>query len=204
MDLPTGAFRTIYNGVPDLGAAAPRARRPGDPLVIGSLGRLHRQKGYDVLLRALAEIAEAELVLVGDGEERVSLEALAHELGVAGRVRFAGWDADARARLAGFDIFVLPSRFEAFPLSIVEAMLAGRPVVATDVGSVREAVRHGETGLLVLPDDPAALAAALVRLLGDGVDRARLAAAGRQLAARRFTPAVMAAAFERLYQELLE
>jgi glycosyltransferase involved in cell wall biosynthesis len=199
--LAPDSVRSIPNGVPD--AALEPLPRPFEGPTIGSVGRLDRQKGYDVLLLALAELPEAALVLVGDGPERRRLEAVAGDLGVGDRVRFAGWQAEPRRHLTTFDVFALPSRFEGFPLAIVEAMLAGLPVAATAVGSVPEAVREGETGLLVPPAKPDALAAALRRLLDDPALRDRLGADGRALALERFTAAAMARSFERLYEEIL-
>jgi glycosyltransferase involved in cell wall biosynthesis len=198
--LPEGSVQAIHNGVPDL-ELEPTTRN-GDRLVVGSVGRLDRQKGLDVLLRALVDVPEARLVLVGDGDERGSLESLTAELGLSERVRFAGWSDDPRRALASFDVFVLPSRFEGFPLAIVEAMLARLPVVATDVGSVREAVVDGDTGLLVPPEDPEALAMALRALLNDAERRAVFGARGRERALV-FSPAAMARAYERVYQEIL-
>jgi glycosyltransferase involved in cell wall biosynthesis len=194
--LPPGSVRTIRNGVPDV-PLEPLPRPFGGPTV-GSVGRLDRQKGYDVLLRALAELPDAALVLVGDGPERAALERQA-----AGRVRFAGWQDEPRGHLTTFDVFALSSRFEGFPLGIVEAMLAELPVVATRVGSVPEAVRDGETGLLVPADDPHALAAALRRVLDDAELATSLGRRGRELALERFTAAAMARAFEALYEEIL-
>jgi glycosyltransferase involved in cell wall biosynthesis len=200
--LAPGSVQSIPNGVPD--AALEPLPRPFAGPTIGSVGRLDRQKGYDVLLHALAALPDAALVLVGDGPEREPLEALARALGLGDRVRFAGWQAEPRRHLTTFDVFALPSRFEGFPLAIVEAMLAELPVVATAVGSVPEAVREDETGLLVPPDDPAALAAALRGLLAGPSLRLRLGKAGRALALERFTAAAMARSFERLYEEILQ
>jgi glycosyltransferase involved in cell wall biosynthesis len=199
--LPRGSVRTIRNGVPDVELEP--LPRPFEGPILGSLGRLDRQKGHDVLLRALAELPEARLVLVGDGPERAALEELALELGLGERVLFAGWQEEPRRWLTAFDAFVLPSRFEGFPLAVVEALLARVPVVASDVGSVAEAVREGETGLLVPAEDERALAAALRRLLGDEALRRRLGERGRELALESFTAAAMARSFERLYEEIL-
>lgn len=116
---------------------------------------------------------------------------------------FVGWSEDVRSHLAGVDLLVLPSRSEGFPLTIVEAMLAGLPVVATRVGSVPEAVRDGETGLLVARDDPVALAAALRRLADDPHQRRRMGARGRRVAAASFTVEAMAGAYEALYADVL-
>jgi glycosyltransferase involved in cell wall biosynthesis len=142
-------------------------------------------------------------VLVGDGGERAALERLAAELALDGRLAFTGWSEEARAQLASFDVFVLPSRYEGFPLAVVEAMMAGLPVVASDVGSVREAVRDGATGLLVPPNDPGALAAAVGRLLADPGRAREMGRAGRRLALERYTAAAMARSFECLYDEIL-
>jgi glycosyltransferase involved in cell wall biosynthesis len=199
--LSRGSVSTIYNGVPDeKRSARPRART--DPLV-GVVGRVEAQKGFDTLIRALAQIDGASLVVVGDGSERKALEELAQSLGVAERVVWIGWTDDPRGYLDSFDVFALPSRFEGFPLAVLEALLARSAVVAADVGSVGEAIRDGETGLLVPPDDPAALAGAIQRLLADEELRRRLGANGRRLVLQRFTADHMTRAFEALYSELL-
>jgi glycosyltransferase involved in cell wall biosynthesis len=200
--LPPGSVRTIYNGVPALAPSAAPARRLDGP-VIGSFGRLHEQKGYDVLIRALASVPDVRLVIVGEGPLRTELEQLAERLGVSGRVELVGWRDDARSWLDAFDVFVLPSRFEGFPLSIVEAMLASTPVIASDVGSVSEAVLHERTGLLVPPEDPDALSAAIAALIADEERRAELAHAARERALEEFTSAVMARRFSELYAEIL-
>ncbi|HKN93587.1 MAG TPA: glycosyltransferase family 4 protein, partial [Thermoleophilaceae bacterium] len=199
--LPQGSVLTIYNGVPDV--PVQRAEPPLGRPVIGSLGRLSEQKSYDVLIRALAELPDAGLVLVGDGPERPALERLAEELGVRSRLHITGWTDSARAHLGYFDVFALVSHYEAFPLSILEAMLAGVPVVATDVGSVSESVHDGQTGVLVPPGSPAEVARAIRSLL-DEPERARsLARNARQAALDRFTASAMAASYVRLYDGLL-
>jgi glycosyltransferase involved in cell wall biosynthesis len=201
--LPVGSVRAIPNGVPPP-VAAPRLvpRLIAGP-VIGSLGRLTAQKGYDALVRALPSLPGATLVLVGDGEERGALEALAAELGVADRLRITGWTADARRYLPTFDAFALPSLWEGMPLVLLEAMHDGLPVVATDVGSVAEAVTDGETGFVVPAGDEAALRERLARLLGDADLRRRLGARARALAAEEFTAAAMARRYEAVYREVL-
>lgn len=199
--LRRASLRTIHNGIPDL-ELEPLPRVPGG-FVVGSLGRLHAQKGYDVLVRALARLEGVTAVLVGDGEERQELLELAAALGVADRFVVRGWADDARRHLAGFDAFVLPSRFEAFPLSIVEAMLAGLPVVAGDVGSVSEAVVDGSTGLLVPAGDVDALVVAIERLRADATLREEMGARGRRRALDLFTAEAMAARFDALYDEVV-
>jgi glycosyltransferase involved in cell wall biosynthesis len=199
--LPAGSVHTIHNGVPDEPTATlPHpTRRP----VIGAVGRLEHQKGFDVLLRALADVPEASLSIAGDGSERATLERLANELRVADRVQWHGWSDDPRGLLGAFDVFAVPSRFEGFPLVILEALLARTFVVAADVGSVAESVVDGETGLLVPSEDPRALAAALRRGLADEAFRRRLGDQGRQLVLERFTADHMSRGFVSLYDELL-
>jgi glycosyltransferase involved in cell wall biosynthesis len=201
LGLATGSVRTIHNGVPDI-AVEPRDRVGPGPIV-GAVGRIEQQKGFDVLLRAFRDVDEATLVIVGDGSEREGLQALGRELGIDARVVWQGWSESARSYFRSFDVFVLPSRFEGFPLAVLEAHLAETAVVAADVGSVRDAVRHGETGLLVPPEDGEALAAAIRRLLGDADLRRRLARSGRRLVLERFTADHMARSFRALYDELV-
>jgi glycosyltransferase involved in cell wall biosynthesis len=199
--LRPGSVRTIRNGVPELRPAPPPPGAQARP-VVGSVGRLDAEKGYETLLRALPGLS-ATAVLVGDGPDRGRLERLAAELGVAEQFVVAGWTDDPRRHLASFTVFCLPSRSESFPLTIVEAMLAGLAVVSTDVGSVAEAVRDGQTGLLVPRDDPQALADALRRLLDDTPLRDSMGRRGRELALECFTAERMVASFEQLYEEML-
>jgi hypothetical protein len=131
-------------------------------------------------------------VVIGEGQERESILRAARAHGVADRLTLTGWLDEPVRRAAEFDVFVLPSRNEGFPLVILEAMLAGVPVVATDVGSVGEAVEDGVTGLLVQSESPDALAQAIRRLLDDAELRTRLAGAARARASTEFTSDVMA------------
>jgi glycosyltransferase involved in cell wall biosynthesis len=156
---------------------------PEAPARVVAIGRLVEKKGLDVLVRAAALLDPAVIVeIVGDGPQRERLETLAQ-----GRVRFSGalGHAEALARLRGASAFALPCRElasgdrDGLPVALVEAMSAGVPAVTTPVGGIPELVRDGETGLLAAPDDPASVAAALTRVLGDRALHARLAAAGR-------------------------
>jgi glycosyltransferase involved in cell wall biosynthesis len=201
LGLPPGSVLTIHNGVPDEQGAAADRPRPG--LLVGAIGRFERQKGFDLLIRALTEIEDASLVLVGEGSERPILEDLARRVGVADRVVWRGWTDGARSYFGAFDVFAFPSRFEGFPLALLEALLARSAVVATDVGGVSEIVHDGETGLLVPVEDPKALAGAMRRLLADTDLRERLGEQGRQRVLQHFTAAHMTQGFERLYDELL-
>jgi glycosyltransferase involved in cell wall biosynthesis len=192
--------RVIPNGVPDV--ALEQLPRPAEGPIVGSIGRLDRQKGYDVLVEALPRLSGVTAVVVGEGAERAELTRRAAELGVEDRLLLPGWSDDARRALTTFDVFVLPSRFEGLPLVLIEALLAGVPVVATRVGSVGELVTD-ETGVLVPPDDPQALADAVQALLDDPERRARLGAGGRRRALERFTIERVADSFAALYAEIV-
>jgi glycosyltransferase involved in cell wall biosynthesis len=199
--VPHDSIRTIYNGVPDLKLAS--LPRRSDEFVIGSLGRLEPQKGYDLLVRALPELPKVTAVVVGEGRERDRLAQLARRLKVSKRLVLAGWSEEARRHLTTFDLFILPSRFEGGPpLVVIEAMLAGLPVVATDVHNVKEAVLDGETGLLIPPEDVPAIAGAVRTLLDDPLRRRRMGQRGRKLALERFSIDAMAKAYETLYDEV--
>jgi glycosyltransferase involved in cell wall biosynthesis len=199
--LPPGSIQTIRNGVP-----APRARDragfgSGVP-TIGSVGRLDTQKGFDVLVAALAQLPDVHCVLIGDGPERDAILAAAQQHDVGDRLTLTGRLDDPADRVAELDVFVLPSRFEGFPLVVLEAMLAGVPVVATDVGAVREAVADGATGLLVAPEDAAGLARAIRRMFDEPGLRARVTEAALARARMEFTADAMASRFVDLYRRV--
>jgi glycosyltransferase involved in cell wall biosynthesis len=199
--LPRDSVRTIHNGVPDE-LTPPPAREARRRPLLGSIGRLEPQKGVDVLIRALADVEEADLLVVGDGSERARLEELAHVVGVSNRVEWKGWSDTPRSYLGTLDAFVLPSRNEGFPLAVLEALLAGTAVVASDVGSVADVIHDGDTGLLVPPEDPPALAEALRRLLANRALGPHLGDRGRQVVLDRYTADHMTRAFESLYHDL--
>jgi glycosyltransferase involved in cell wall biosynthesis len=154
------------------------------------------EKGYDVLIRAMTELPGCCLVLLGEGPERARLTKLARQLGVEDRVELAGWIPSPWTDHFRFDVIAVPSSFEGFGLVAVEALLAGIPVVASRVGGLAEIVHDGETGLLVEPGDPSALAHALRELLIDPARRDVMGRRGRDDALQRFTPAAMASAYE--------
>jgi glycosyltransferase involved in cell wall biosynthesis len=166
----------VHNPAPALELEGkPEAERRG--LVFA--GRLTRQKALETALAAVARVPDAELLVLGDGPDRERLERLSGELGLNGRVRFAGAvpRAEVLRRLAGAEALVLSSDWENFPHTAVEALALGTPLLATAVGGVPEVVVDGENGLLVPPSDPAALAAAIERFRSSPELRARLAAA---------------------------
>jgi glycosyltransferase involved in cell wall biosynthesis len=201
LHMAPGTARVIYNGMPVPGVLAPPAP-PGPPgaLRIGAVGRLADQKALHVLITAVASLPTCRLVLVGDGPERPRLEALVRTLSIEDRVEFAGWTEPPWTATWSFDVLAMSSANEGFPLVIVEAMLAGIPVVATSVGGIPEVVVPESTGLLVPPDDPGAMADALGRLAADPALRHDMAARGRALAHEQFTDTAMAAHFAELYR----
>lgn len=178
----------------------------GTPLFL-ALASLVPRKGIDVLLEACADLArrgeEFACRIAGDGPERARLEARVSELGSASRVRFVGRRDDVGDLLAACDVFVLPSRREGLGVSALEAMAAGRAVVASRVGGLADAVVDGETGLLVPVDDARALADALARLARDRSVRDALGRAGPERVRAGFLPESMVASYERIYREVL-
>jgi len=140
--------------------------------------------------------------MAGDGPLRPRLEAAARGAGLADRAHFLGWWEDLPALYADLDVVALTSRNEGTPVCLLEAMAAGVPVVATAVGGVGDVVRHGETGLLVPPGDPGALAAAMAALLGDPERRSSLGLAGRRAAYPAYDVKTLIARVEALYREL--
>jgi glycosyltransferase involved in cell wall biosynthesis len=168
-------------------------------------GRLVPIKGFDLLLQALPAILDAlpasRLLLVGDGPDRPLLEAQARALGVADRVQLVGVHAQVAPFLAAADLLVAPSRNEGLGKALVEAMALGCPVVATRVGGIPTVVADGETGRLVPPEDPGALAQAVAELLGDPGLRQTMGEAGRRRA-EQFSLAVMESRLLSLYREL--
>jgi glycosyltransferase involved in cell wall biosynthesis len=201
-ELPPGSIRVIRSGVPREDLEPPE--RTTDDFTIGMLSRHDPVKGIDLAIRVVAELGPGyRLVVVGDGAERPALEALVAELGVGDRVELRGWDDRARHLLPTFDVYLLPSRLEAFPVTVQEAMQAGVPVVATDVGSVREAVDDGETGFVVPVEDVGAMAAAVRRLQEDRDLLATMGDAARTVGLERFDADAAVRAWEALYDEVL-
>ena len=176
------AARTHYlpNFAPDLHAAPPdRLGIPAGRRIVLALGRLHPNKGFDVLIRALPRLPGTHAVVAGEGPEREALQALARQQGVAERVLFPGWRDDTAALLAAADVLACPSRHEPLGNVVVEAWSAARPIVAAAAAGPRELIRPGEDGLLVPPEDVEALATSLRLVLENGSFSARLAEAGR-------------------------
>ena len=213
--VPAAMIRVIPSAVdpearfPQLGRTATRAQAAlaSDAALLLVVAALYPRKGVDVLLDALAKLADdglrPALWIAGDGPARGALEKQSRELGLDHQVRFLGERGDVADLLAACDVFILPSRSEGLGVAALEAMAAGRAVVAARVGGLAEAVIDERTGLLVPPGDPSALAGALARLLRDPALRARLADAGPARVDANFRADRLVAAYEDLYFELL-
>lgn len=203
---PLGAHASVmYNGIrpDDFATVAPHAHPR--PYLLG-IGRVVPQKGFDILLDAFAEatLEGHDLLLAGEGPELAALRQRARDRGVADRVHFLGKvdRPQAVALFKGCSFFVLPSRMEPFGIVNLEAMAAGKAVVASRVGGVPEVVIDGETGVLVPPGNVGALAAGLRRMAADGPLRERLGSAGRQRV-EGFTWPTITRAFRRIYVDVL-
>ena len=206
---------TILNAVdlapfqqPRLSGPSLRAQLGLSPeaLVIGSVGSLIPRKNYASLIRCLNELTTScpvQLLLIGEGEERRSLEALAAELDLANKVRLPGFRSDIPEVLAAMDIFAFPSLGEGLPRALMEAMAAGLPCVVTEVGGNAEAVVDGETGYVISPGDGPGLKAALLRLIQNGELRKKFGAAGKKRAFTLFNPKRLAAEYVDLYRSVL-
>lgn len=200
--VPNGIPVSKYRVTPNTELRAQLTRCGGGPVVL-TVARLEdHHKGISWLLRAAALVPEALFVIAGDGPDRERLQKLAVDLCVQHRVVFLGFRQDIAALLSCCDVFVLPSLFEGLCLVILEAMAAGKPVVATDVAGTDDVIISGETGLLVPPANAEALAAAIKRVLQDPLLAARLAAAGNARVVSEFSSDVMARRMNLIYDEL--
>jgi glycosyltransferase involved in cell wall biosynthesis len=179
----------------------------GPARCIGAVANLRQVKGLDVLIDAAARLQDdfpdLTFRVAGEGDERPNLQRQIREAGLEGRFHLAGSQRDIPAFLAGLDVAVLPSRAEGMPNAVLEYMAAARPLVATKVGAVREMIHDGKHGLLVSPDDPAALAAAIARLVTQPLLARRLGEAARERACAQYSRAAMVRRFEAFYTHLV-
>ena len=178
-----------------------------DAIVVGAVGRLAPLKNFASLVQWLGELStifpQVQLVIIGEGEERQFLENLIARLNLRDTVRLPGFRADIPRLLAALDIFAFPSLSEGLSIALLEAMAAGLPCVATDVGGNAEAVVDGRTGFVVSPEDAAGFKTALIRLLKDGELRKKLGEAGKKRAFALFNPKRLAAQYAELYRAVL-
>jgi glycosyltransferase involved in cell wall biosynthesis len=209
--IPERKLVTILNGVVaepfdrPFDAAAKRQALgiPAEAIVFGLGARLTHQKGIDVLIEAMAlvrrSVPDALLLIAGEGPEEPVLRALAEHLGVADAVRFLGPRLDLHELMRVFDVYVLASRWEGLPMALLEAMAARCAIASTAVGGIPDAVRHEQDALLMPPEDPAALARALLQLAESSTRRASLAASARAVFDLRYSADVMTRQYEALY-----
>ena len=210
LHLPARSMAVVPNGVP-IREGDPRPVRaelglgPGELLLL-AVGNCYERKGHRVLLSALQRVASdgkqrpLRLAIAGRGREEPRLAGLARDWGVADRVHLLGSRPDVPDLLAAADVFVMPSFWEGMPLALLEAMLAGKPCIASNVGGIPEVISSPELGLLVPAGDPGALAGAIARLYDEPALRERLGRAARDFALDHYTLPVMADAYERLYR----
>jgi glycosyltransferase involved in cell wall biosynthesis len=201
---PADKLHVIYNGVADVPAEL-RARPAANPPRLLSVARFEPPKDHHTLLAALERIRghDWELELVGEGPLEAGIRDLAAKLGLAGRVLFRGYDSEPAGAFSSAQLYVLSSRSEGFPRSILEAMRAGLPVVASNVGGVGEAVADGENGLLVEAGDIEGLAAALSRMIRDVPVRERFGRVARLVYEERFRLERTVGQTARLYDTVL-
>jgi glycosyltransferase involved in cell wall biosynthesis len=203
---PASKYVVVRNGIDVERFARPRGRLFDGAPVIGAVGRFSAEKGHRYLIQAMPAVRRAlpraRLVLVGYGEQEGDLKSRAAGLGLDGAVTFAG-ERDSADVLSSFDLFVQPSLYESQGLALLEAMAAGIPVIASEVGGIGDVVFHEESGLLVPPARPETLAAAIVRLAEAPELALRLAREASRRVREHFTLETMIGAYARLYRELV-
>ena len=196
--IPRELTRVVYLGVPleefsrprtadEVRAARAALGIPADAFAVGTVTRLMPSKGNEFLVAAVPSIAarvpSARVYIVGEGELQPALEAQARALALGDRLTFSGFRRDVAEALSAFDLLVFPSLWEGTPLTVLEALAMGKPIVATDADGLQDVLTPGQDALMVPRRDPAALADAVVRLAGDAAERARLAGGARRTGA---------------------
>jgi glycosyltransferase involved in cell wall biosynthesis len=213
---PASKVAVIPNGVdtdrfaPVFDVSAVRSElgiRTSDP-VVGIVAALRPEKNHELYLevarRIVAQLPAARFLIIGDGPCREVLQQRVNELQLGSNVMFLGTREDVPRLLSAMDVFVLTSHIEANPVSILEAMSAGRPVVSTNVGSIHEAMAEGKTGFLVAPDDASQFATRVLHLLSDPSLARSMGAAGRELVVARWSVDAMVEGYERLIESIYE
>ncbi|HVP58508.1 MAG TPA: glycosyltransferase [bacterium] len=180
----------------------------GDAFVVGTVGRMVVAKSYDLLVRVAREVcrrrADMRFLLVGDGPLREELTRLRDSLGIADKVSFLGTRTDIPEFLAAIDLYVLTSQREGLPISLLEAMLAAKPIIATAVGGIPEAVNEGAEGLLVEPGNEAALTEAILALADDPIKRRAMGERARAKARGQYSPEAVLGAIEAIYFSIMQ
>ena len=188
------------------GAARSSLHYDDTNFVFGNIGRLHVQKGQEYFLRAFQSVrqkhSQAKLLIIGEGDLRARLESLAKDLGIERDVQFVGSRTDIPNLLSAMDVFTLPSLWEGQPISLLEAMAASKPLIASRVDGIADILVDGQNGLLVLVKDSVGLAQAMMRLIGDAALRQRLSTAAYSTISEQYTAETMAKSVARLYQTI--
>jgi glycosyltransferase involved in cell wall biosynthesis len=206
--VPAEKIKTIANGIDVQAFENARGQTIRENKIIGIVARLDLQKGFEYLLRAIREICVThpalQVVCVGEGPDRNAIEMMIQEYGLQSNVLLAGQQSDMPAVYAAMDIFVLPSLNEGLPMTVLEAMAASRPVIATRVGAIPSVITDGENGLLVEPRDVKGLRDAIASLLSDP-DRCQvLGERGHNWVSRNFTADAMALKYREMYEGVLD
>lgn len=194
-------FAEVHPDTPPMSRAAHYTPHHA-PLVV-AMGRLHENKAFDVLIKAMTRVPDAYLWLAGDGPEREKLEALALIEGIKPRTRFLGWQQDVSPLLAAADVFVCPSRHEPLGNVVLEAWALGKPVVAADAQGPGMLIDHGRNGLLVPVDDPGALAQGIAWMLGNPDDARAMAAAGQASYMQDYSSRVVIDRYRRFFESVV-
>ncbi len=202
--LPENKVKLIFNGI-TASSEPPKTARNVPDLVVGTMGRLHKQKGFDVFLRAVAQISpkysRIKFLIAGAGPEENNLKTLAHDLHLSS-VEFAGL-APSEKFLKSLDLFVLPSRWEGMPNVVMEAMNLGVPVACTAVGGAMDLIESGKEGILFEPEIPSACAEAVMKLISDPELRTKCAQAAQNKIKEKFSLSTMIKEHENLYGQIL-
>lgn len=176
--------------------------------LIGAIGRLVWQKGFEYLIEAapriLKQMPQARFLIVGDGPLKKSLTEKSRELGAGDQVVFSGFRSDIKEILASVDILVMPSLLEGFPMVTLEGMAMAKPIIASDIDGIREQIDHNENGILVPPKEPDALAKAIIFLLKDRERARELGLSAQKKAEEKFSVEKMISETERVYKEILQ
>jgi glycosyltransferase involved in cell wall biosynthesis len=199
--VPAEKIAVIYNGV-EIEKYLNNRRDYSNVLRIGSVGRLTKQKGFDYLVRAAADIPKVEFVIAGTGEEENILQEEINKLGLSGRVKLIGVQKDVSGFLKTLDIFVLPSRWEGFGIVILEAGLSGLPVIASRLDGILEIISDGQDGLLFEPDQVGDLTDKLKKLLINNEERAYLGKNLQQKVKDKFDIKKIVRQYEELYKKM--
>jgi glycosyltransferase involved in cell wall biosynthesis len=208
--VPAEKIKTIANGIDvtafERAEPLPLLNAEGST-VVGVVARLDLQKGFEYLLQAARKLCKTfsglKIVIVGDGPDRDAIEEMIEQYGLQSNVILAGQQSNMPGVYAAMDIFVLPSLNEGLPMTILEAMAASKPVIATRVGAIPSVIKDGENGLLVDPRDSEGLRNAIANLLGDAERRRRMGDQAHALVSRGYTSEAMALKYREMYEEVL-